>query len=77
MSSNVLEDLLLGSFGDTSSSGSATLVPYSPKIQKRVAHNKPKKNWAPPVTAVKRSTEPEKKKKEKKRAERSLKIICS
>ena len=32
MSSNVLEDLSLGSFGDTSSSGSAKLAPNSPKI---------------------------------------------
>ena len=99
MSSNVLEDLSLGSFGDTSSSGSATLQPWSPKIaggekadkeegtilvipskatveenpiiyikasmQKRVALNKPQKNWAPPGTAVRRSTEPDKKNKEK------------
>ena len=51
MSSNVQDDLSLGLFGDSFYSGSATLVPYSPKIaggnikasmQKQVALNKPK-----------------------------------
>jgi hypothetical protein len=37
-------------------------------MQKRVALNKPQKNWAPAGTAVRRSTEPDKKTKKKQKS---------
>ncbi len=46
-------------------------------IQRRGALNKRKLITAPPGTAVRRSTEPNKNKRKNKRAERSLKIVCS
>ena len=50
----------------------------SKPILKRAALNEPKKKLAPPVTAVQKSAEPDKKKQRKnKRAKRSLKIVCS
>ncbi len=48
----------------------------SKPILKRAVLNKPKKNWAPLGAVVRRSTELDKKPK-KKRAKKSLKIVCS